>query len=83
MSNKHKWDVRPSPAAAAAPASLQEFAAGAAMVQSQTGGRALKPVRVNVDLDPEVHRSLKRLAIDRDTNIAGLLRELINRELAI
>lgn len=79
---KPKFSVRTSQAAAGAP-TPQEFAAGAAMVQSQTGGRALKPVRVNVDLDPDVHRSLKLLAMDRHTNIAGLLRELINRELAI
>lgn len=81
--NKPKFSVRRTEAPTNAPNNPQEFAAGAAMVQSQTGGRALKPVRVNVDLDPEVHRSLKLLAMDRHTNIAGLLRELINRELAI
>ena len=81
--NKPKFSVRRAEAPANTPNNAQEFAAGAAMVQSQTGGRALKPVRVNVDLDPEVHRSLKLLAMDRNTNIAGLLRDLINRELAL
>lgn len=81
--NKPKFSVRRAETPANTPNNPQEFAAGAAMVQSQTGGRALKPVRVNVDLDPEVHRSLKLLAMDRNTNIAGLLRDLINRELAL
>lgn len=80
---KTKFSVPRTKTSANTPTNPQEFAAGAAMVQSQTGGRALKPVRVNVDLDPEVHRSLKLLAMDRHTNIAGLLRELISRELAI
>jgi predicted HicB family RNase H-like nuclease len=66
---------------AAKPASVAEFTAGASLVQSQTGSRPLKPVRLNVDLDPETHRRLKMRAVESGVSIADLVRALIAREL--
>lgn len=80
-----KFKIGPSsankPAAGNAPATVEEFAAGAAMVQSQAGARPAKPVRLNLDLDPETHRRLKLRAVESGTTIAQLVRELIVREL--
>lgn len=69
------------PAAGNAPATVEEFAAGAAMVQSQAGNRPPKPVRLNLDLDPETHRRLKMRAVESSTTVAKLVRDLIAREL--
>jgi predicted HicB family RNase H-like nuclease len=66
---------------ASKPTSVAEFAAGAAMVQSQIGARPLKPVRLNLDLDPEIHRQLKMRAVESGVSIAQLVRGLIAREL--
>jgi len=66
---------------AAVPTSTAEFVSGAAMVQSQTGERPPKPVRLNLDLDPEVHRRLKLRATELGISIAQLVRLLITREL--
>jgi hypothetical protein len=80
-----KFKVSSKPAAAPAPATAgtaAQFAAGAAMVQSQTGGRALKPIRVNFDMDPEAHQRLKMRAVMRGISIAQLVRELIENDLA-
>lgn len=68
-------------ASGGAPATAEEFAAGAAMVQSQAGSRPAKPVRLNLDLDPETHRRLKMRAVENGTTIAQLVRELIVAEL--
>ncbi|WP_322034630.1 hypothetical protein [Burkholderia sp. BCC1970] len=80
-----KFKIGPSTATKVAPgsppATAEEFAAGAAMVQSQAGSRPPKPVRLNLDLDPETHRRLKIRAVENDTTIAQLVRKLIAREL--
>jgi len=80
-----KFKISPSvankPASGSAPATVEEFAAGAAMVQSQAGTRPAKPIRLNLDLDPETHRRLKMRAVESGTTIAHLVRELIVREL--
>lgn len=62
------------------PTTTAEFVTGAAMVQSQTGQRPPKPVRLNLDLDPEVHRRLKLRATEQGISIAQLVRTLISRE---
>jgi predicted HicB family RNase H-like nuclease len=67
--------------AAKPPTSIEEFAAGATLVQSQIGPRPAKPVRLNVDLDPETHRRLKMRAVESGVSIAELVRALIAREL--
>lgn len=63
------------------PASREEFVSGAALVQSQAGTRPPKPVRLNLDLDPEVHKQLKLRAVENGTTIAKLVRDLITREI--
>ena len=77
-----KFKVTSKPAGSMPPVSAEQFAAGAAMVQSQTGGRPLKPVRVNFDLDPETHRRLKMRALNRGASVAQIVRQLIEDELA-
>jgi predicted HicB family RNase H-like nuclease len=69
-----------SPAAKPA-ATVQDFVSGAALVQSQAGTRPPKPVRLNLDLDPDVHRQLKLRAVEGGVTIAQLVRALIKREL--
>ncbi|WP_084170439.1 ribbon-helix-helix domain-containing protein [Paraburkholderia ferrariae] len=80
-----KFKISPSttskPTPESMPTSVGEFAAGAAMVQSQVGSRPAKPIRLNLDLDPDTHRRLKLRAVESGTTIAQLVRELIAREL--
>lgn len=76
-----KFKVSSKPNSCPAPASREQFAEEAAMVQSQTGGRPLKPIRVNFDLDLATHRRLKLRAIDRNVSVARLVRRLIEAEL--
>jgi len=63
------------------PVSVDAFAAGAAMVKSQVGNRPAKPLRLNLDLEPETHRRLKIRAAESGKSIAQLVRELIDHEL--
>ncbi|MFM0197776.1 plasmid partition protein ParG [Paraburkholderia strydomiana] len=79
--SKFKIAPKATQPAAAAPASVEAFAAGAAMVKSQAGDRPAKPVRLNLDLDPETHRRLKVRAAEAGKSIAQMVRELIDREL--
>ncbi|WP_086382714.1 hypothetical protein [Caballeronia sordidicola] len=62
------------------PVSRQEFVAGAALVKSQAGTRPPKPIRLNLDLDPDLHRQLKVHAAENSMTIAQLVRGLIVRE---
>jgi predicted HicB family RNase H-like nuclease len=82
-----KFKISPNNGAALIPAdklptSVADFAAGATLVQSQIGSRPIKPVRLNVDLDPETHRRLKIRAAESGVSIAELVRALIAGELA-
>jgi hypothetical protein len=70
------------PTSAPAPTTREQFADGAAMVQTQTGGRPVKPIRVNFDMDVATHRRLKLRAIERGTCVAQLVRQLIEKELS-
>jgi len=79
--SKFKIAPKATQPAATAPASVEAFAAGAAMVKSQAGDRPAKPVRLNLDLDPETHRRLKVRAAEAGKSIAQMVRELIDREL--
>lgn len=76
-----KFKIGPKAAPADKPASREEFVSGAALVQSQAGTRPPKPVRLNLDLDPEVHKQLKLRAVENGTTIAKLVRDLITREI--
>ena len=70
-----------SPTPQATPLTAEQFTSGAAMVQSQSGGRPPKPIRINFDLDPETHRALKIRAINQGVKVAELVRSLIAKEL--
>ncbi|SAK96727.1 hypothetical protein AWB82_07063 [Caballeronia glebae] len=77
-----KFQIKPSTGGGAGkPTTRQEFVSGAALVQSQAGTRPPKPVRLNLDLDPEVHKQLKLRAVENGTTVAKLVRDLITREL--
>ena len=80
--SKTKFQVPLRPATHTVPSSAQSFADDAAMVQSQTAGRPLKPIRVNFDMEPDTHRRLKIRAIERGQSVAELVRGLIDRELS-
>jgi hypothetical protein len=70
-----------TPATSGTPVSIADFTSGAALVQSQAGARPPKPVRLNLDLDPDIHRQLKLRAVHDGTTVAELVRGLIKREL--
>ncbi len=77
-----KFKIAPkSVTLAAAPASIEAFGAGAAMVKTQSGDRPEKPVRLNLDIEPALHRRLKQVAFDTDTKIAVLVRRWIGEGL--
>ena len=80
-----KFKIAPNPKAgqppANAPASVEAFAADAAMVKSQAGDRPPKPIRLNLDLDPATHKRLKIRAAESGKSVAQMVRELIDREL--
>lgn len=78
--SKFKVSSKPNPSPA--PATREQFAEDAALVQAQTGGRPLKPIRVNFDLDLTTHRRLKLRAVETGTNVAMLIRHLIQIELS-
>lgn len=63
------------------PTTKDEFVAGASLVQSQASSRPEKPIRLNLDLDPTVHKKLKIRAVENGTSVAALVRDLILREL--
>jgi hypothetical protein len=85
MSTKFKIPARstsqPEVTLAPPPTTHEEFAAGASLVQSQAGNRPVKPVRLNLDLDPATHKRLKMKALQTSQTMAELVRALIDREL--
>jgi hypothetical protein len=40
-----------------------------------------KTVRLNVDIDKELHKKLKRRAIDEDRTVTDLVREVLSKSL--
>ncbi len=79
--SKFKIASRPKGPPVEKPATRAEFVAGASMVQSQASSRPPKPIRLNLDLEPDLHRRLKLRAVESGTTIAHLVRDLITREL--
>ncbi|MGF6858217.1 plasmid partition protein ParG [Paraburkholderia sp. CI3] len=63
------------------PANAEEFANGAGMVHSQQPQRPLKPVRLNLDLTPDLHERVRRRAADLRLTGAQYVRELILKDL--
>jgi hypothetical protein len=45
--------------------------------------RAVKPKRLTIDIDPNLHTRLKLHCVQRDVRIADLLRDLIERSLSV
>ena len=43
---------------------------------------AVKPKRLTIDIDPELHKQLKISCVQRDIQIAELVRQLIENDLA-
>jgi hypothetical protein len=77
-----KFKVKPAATPPAeTPSSVESFVAGATLARSQAGKRPPKPVRLNLDLDPDLHRLLKLRAVSDGTTIAELVRGLIQREI--
>lgn len=78
-----KFKIAPTPKGSPAgkPTTKEEFVTGASMVQSQASSRPPKPIRLNLDLEPELHRRLKLRAVESGVTIAQLVRSLITREL--
>ncbi|CAG9264471.1 hypothetical protein ACV22V_31755 [Burkholderia sp. AW33-5] len=62
-------------------AATQQFVDGAAMVQSQAPAYAVKPKRLNVDLDPQTHKKLKVAAAAANVAMADLIRMWIDEKL--
>jgi hypothetical protein len=63
------------------PNSPEEFSNDAGMVRTQQPSRALKPVRLNIDLTPDFHERVKRRAADLRLTGAQYVRELILKDL--
>lgn len=75
MTRKKKLNL----VAAAGPANAADaFVQGA----SDAAPVKKKTVRLNVDVDPDLHLRLKRTALDRGVKVSELVRELIERELS-
>jgi hypothetical protein len=79
--SKFKIAVSATQPTAAAPASIAAFGDAAAMAQSQAGGREPRPIRLNLDLSPEVHKALKRRAVDQGESVASVVRRLITQHI--
>lgn len=75
---------QPTQPATAVPAKqgVEVFINQAALTDAVTQGRGLKPRRLNLELDVEIHRRLKIRAAERGVSISKLVRDLIDKELA-
>lgn len=81
MTNRFNLKPREAKPAATDPMSATEFVERSAMIQSQSGSRPAKPVRINFDLTPDLHRRIKRRALDLDVSVADYVRTLITKDL--
>lgn len=83
---RFKLPPKPQPATGENPAGdgkrVEEFIQSAALADTITRGRGLKPMRLNLELDVEVHRRLKIHAVERGISVAKLIRGLIDQELS-
>jgi hypothetical protein len=80
MNNKFKLPVhttKPEPP----PDSPEDFSNGAVLVRSQQQPRPLKPIRLNLDLTPDLHERLKLRIADLRLTGAQYVRGLILKDL--
>jgi hypothetical protein len=63
------------------PCSTEEFAGSAGLVRSQQQPRPLKPIRLNLDLTPDLHERVKLRAADLRFTGAQYVRALILKDL--
>jgi hypothetical protein len=80
MTSKFKLPL-PSATTEPRPTSTEEFASSAGMVRSQQQLRPLKPIRLNLDLTPDLHERVKLRAADLRLTGAQYVRELILKDL--
>ena len=61
------------------PATVEAFASGAASRNTSSPGaqRPTKPVRLTVDLDPELHRRIKLRAVSEGRRLTDVMREYL------
>ncbi|RQR43462.1 hypothetical protein DIE20_11325 [Burkholderia sp. Bp9131] len=76
-----KFQLKPRLAAdESTPGNPIDFIAGAALVQSQAAKtRPEKPIRLNLDITPAVHRLLKLYALENGTSVSEVVRTLIDQ----
>jgi hypothetical protein len=79
-----KFKIPPKPVLppSPAPATIQDFGAASALAKSQAGNRPQQPVRLNLDIDPALHRRIKQAAFDADVKISVIVRQWIEEGLA-
>ena len=76
----NKFQLNPRYAAdESAPSKPIDFIAGATFVQSQAAkSRPEKPIRLNLDIAPPVHRLLKLYALENGMSVSEVVRSLID-----
>jgi hypothetical protein len=63
-----------------APNNAMDFIAGATLMQSHAAKtRPEKPIRLNLDITPAVHRLLKLYALENGMSVSEVVRSLIDR----
>ena len=61
------------------PSNSIDFIAGATLVQSHNAKtRPEKPIRLNLDITPPVHRALKLYALENGVSVSEVVRSLID-----
>ncbi|WP_345812561.1 hypothetical protein AAGS40_00850 [Paraburkholderia sp. PREW-6R] len=81
MTSKFKLSL-PASTTEPRPISTEDFANAAGMVRSQREPRPPKPVRLNLDLAPDLHARVKLRAANLRFTGAQYVRELILKDLA-
>jgi hypothetical protein len=80
MTSKFKLPL-PAATLESCPTSTEEFASNAGMVRSQQRPRPLKPIRLNLDLTPDLHERVKLRAAGLRFTGAQYVRALILKDL--
>lgn len=77
----NKFQLKPRLSAdESTPGNPMDFMVGAALVQSQAAkARPEKPIRLNLDITPSVHRLLKLYALENEMSVSEVVRTLIDQ----